>query len=480
MKFVDFETFCADGQLIGEPISKPWSVFYAAIDGLPLDEEGIEMFRACTGRDRYEPRVYTEATAITGRRSEKTSSGMKYLLWKAMTGKFRSVGASPMRNPILRIPIICQDLRVARDVKSTAESYVRNSTVLSDAVAEILTNEIRLENNIAITVYPASKSSTRGLSCPIALLDELAFVTVAGASDIELVRQVKPSMIRFGQERRLLKLSTPWQKSGVLFSEYSRRDELPDVLVWNASTDYMTPRISLEELQKERAADASYYAREFGAAWVDDIEAFLSATDIDAAVVSGRKELPPLGEGNRYSAAIDASTLTGRDRFVFGISHTDSEKRVVIDVARGWSRAPVPQVCDEIAVICKLYGVKTIFADQYGYAFLAELFRQRGLELKQLAFSARNKPELFLELKTTFAQGKIALLDHPQMLRELRALESKRLSGGGYRIAAPRGEHDDFPCLLALLINQSTKRTVKPWVAHVMVKEIDGRGWTKI
>ncbi len=82
---IDFDTFCSDPQLIGEPISKPWATFYRAIEGLPLDEEGTEIFRACSGRDRYEPRVFSECTAITGRRSEKTATGLKYLLWKALT-----------------------------------------------------------------------------------------------------------------------------------------------------------------------------------------------------------------------------------------------------------------------------------------------------------------------------------------------------------------------------------------------------------
>lgn len=61
---VDFETFCADPELVGEPLSKPWAVFYRAVDGLPLDEEGEAIFRACTGRDCYKARPYQEATAI--------------------------------------------------------------------------------------------------------------------------------------------------------------------------------------------------------------------------------------------------------------------------------------------------------------------------------------------------------------------------------------------------------------------------------
>src|ERR1700679_1923098 len=82
---IDFETFCADPQLINEPISKAWATFYRAVEGLPLDEESVDIFRACSGRDSYEPRVFSECTAIAGRRSEKTSTGLKYLIWKSLT-----------------------------------------------------------------------------------------------------------------------------------------------------------------------------------------------------------------------------------------------------------------------------------------------------------------------------------------------------------------------------------------------------------
>lgn len=46
----DFETFCDDPQLLGEPISPAWVTFYRAVEGLPLDEEGEELFCRCTGK----------------------------------------------------------------------------------------------------------------------------------------------------------------------------------------------------------------------------------------------------------------------------------------------------------------------------------------------------------------------------------------------------------------------------------------------
>lgn len=453
----DFETFCRDRQLVAEPISKAWATFYRAVEGLPLDEEGVELFRQCTGRDRYEPRTYVECTGVCGRRSEKTSTALKYLIWKSLFagwerhGSWLSRAARTVRR--LRVPIIAQDTRISNDILRTAESLVLDSPVVRQEVADVRVREVVFRNGVSLIVLPASKASVRGLSCPACFLDEVAWIRLEGADDKELVRQVKPSMIQFGGARRLLKFSTPWlSDSGVIVDDFKNRAERPDVLVWQASTMLMTPRISREELEKERQADPVYFSREYEAIFSSgDLEAFLPGPDIAAAVRTWR-ELAP-GSAPYYVAALDASGLTGGDRFTFGIASSDANGATV-SVLRGWRRAPVGEVLDEIASLCRQFRIRDVEADQYSYTFLAELLRQRGVQLTQLAFTARSKPELYFDLKNALSQGKISLPDHPEMVRELRALQALRTSGGNYRIGAPRGQHDDYVTVLALLANR--------------------------
>jgi hypothetical protein len=457
MKRVDFETFCADGQLIGESISKPWATFYRGIESLPLDEESTEIFRICTGRDSYEPRVYTEATAIAGRRSEKTSTCLKYFIWKILTDK---VWASK-RNEELRIPIICQDMRIARSIKKSAESYLLNSPLLRNEVAENLASEIRFKNGTSLVCYPASWRSTRGISGPGAILDELAFVAIDGASDVELVRQVKPIMIRFGGAARLLKLSTPWQKSGVIYDELSHRDERDDLLVWQAGTAYMTPRVSSELLEKERQADPIYFAREYEAMFTDDSTNLIPPEDINLAVRDGIREQPFVEAlKSSYICCADASGLSGKDSFTFGIAHRTvrgEQVGVSLDALRDWNRRGVKEVCDEIALTMKAYSLKTIFLDQFGFSFLQELLAQRGIEALQMAWSNANKTDIYLELKLALAQGTLKLLQHESSLRQLRFLGAKKTSGGAFLIGAPRGQHDDYCSVIAMLNSKLRK-----------------------
>jgi hypothetical protein len=239
-----------------------------------------------------------------------------------------------------------------------------------------------------------------------------------------------------------------------------------DLLVWQASTATMTSRIPAAELERERLADPVYFRREYLAEFTSDLEQFIPAVDIESAI-GNWKELPPV-KGNFHVMALDASGLTGGDKFTCGGGHSE-KSGFVVDFMRGWSREGVAHVCDEIASLAKMYGVTNIVADQYSFTFLAELLRQRGIGLEQLAFSARSKAEIYFDLKSYLAQGAFRLPRHEEMIRELRALESTRLSGGNYRIGAPKGMHDDYVTVLALLANK-VKRSVsrEPWSEYLV------------
>jgi hypothetical protein len=53
-------------------------------------------------------------------------------------------------------------------------------------------------------------------------------------------------------------------------------------------------------------------------------------------------------------------------------------------------------------------------------------------------------------LKEQLRTGQVELLDHPESLKELRALESRITGSGHMQVTAPSGFHDDFADILAL------------------------------
>jgi len=75
-------------------------------------------------------------------------------------------------------------------------------------------------------------------------MDEVAFFRLEGQAnaDVEVQASVRRGMIAF-PTTRLLKISTPYMRSGVLFEDHKRgfgQDD-PDLLVWCATSLLMNP-----------------------------------------------------------------------------------------------------------------------------------------------------------------------------------------------------------------------------------------------
>jgi hypothetical protein len=446
---VSFAAFCRD--VLDEPISPAWAVAYKAFDGESLTAPEVEIWRTLTGGEAYEPRDTHELVAVKGRRAHGTKTATKFLAFKIHTGDYRKFAAKGDR---LHVPVIAQSRDVAREIMSYLSAFYQQTELRSE-VCEILKGSIELKNGFVISVQTCSYRAPRGISAPLGLLDEVGVWRVEGSDiDKEVVRSLTPAQIQF-PTRKLILLGSPWVKAGVLYERWERRSEGGDRLVVHCPTPLMNPLIPAEELAREQQADPQNYRREFLAEWLDDVDQFLLDSDVTAAIRQGVREAPPTDVFKGcYSAAMDASGLTGKDKFTLAIGHSVSKtsgQRVSLDAVRGWSRQAVAVVCDEVAALLKTYGLKSVVADQFGFTFLCELLSQRGIEVIQLPFTARSKPEIFLDLKIGLSQGRLGLLDHAESLRELRMLESKRTSGGHYTISAPRGQHDDFACVIALL-----------------------------
>src|SRR5207245_2144743 len=267
--------------------------------------------------------------------------------------------------------------------------YLTRSRVLSTLVEDVLASEIVLINGITITCFPCTLRSLRGWSMPAGVMDEVAFYRLEGQADadVEIQASIRRGMIAF-PTTRLVKISTPYMRGGVLFDDFKRgfgQDD-PDLLVWKASSLVMNPvTITAKRLEQARRLDPARFAREFEAEFAEDLDAFLPAAWVDQAVMPSRHELPPRNDVS-YVAAVDPSG-GGADAFTLAIVHAEgkvSERRIVQDVMRGWSRrgnesTDLEGVVKEIAGICKRYRLSSVSGDRYAVAWIRERFRAEGI-----------------------------------------------------------------------------------------------------
>ena len=365
--------FATDPQLLDLSLSPAQETLLRSIYGLPLTGERIDLFHECTGRSELPTAPFAEATVIAGARSGKDSRvAAPIVLYEALFGGHQQHLA---RGERAVIPLVAQDQRATR----VAFSYIRDgatqSSLLAGQVADVLAFELELTNGVRIACFPSTLRSLRGWSMPAGVLDELAFFRLAGSAnaDVEVQASIRRGMVSFPQTR-LVKISTPYMRSGILYDDFVRAfgQNDPDLLVWRASTTLMNPTIKAERLARERRLDASRYSREYEGEFGEDIDAFLPTAWIDDAIRPGRYELPPR-DRVRYHAAVDPSG-GGPDAFTLAIAHAEGaghKAKIVLDLILGWSRkgsnsVDLTGVVNQIAGILTRFRVRQVTGDRYG------------------------------------------------------------------------------------------------------------------
>ena len=201
----------------------------------------------------------------------------------------------------------------------------------------------------------------------------------------------------------------------------------------------MNPSISERFLERERDKDPEAYQREYGAQFSDSISSFLSREAIDACVVEGRRELPPVG-GITYSAFVDPSGGS-KDSMTLAVAHRDGG-RGVLDCLRERKPPFSPEsVVQEFADVLKSYRSSTVTGDRYAGEWPRERFRVHGINYQ---IAEKNRSELYLELLPAINSQTIELLDNQRFVSQLVGLERRTSRAGKDSVDHGPGAHDDL------------------------------------
>ena len=450
----DIIQFVTDPQLLGLNLSPAQEVLLRAIYGLPLTPTQRDLWYLCTRREQYPACPFNEVTILAGARAGKDSRiAAPIICYEALLGGHEHQLSKGERGVI---PLVAQDARATKIAFSYIRDYLTSSPILKAQVVDILSSEITLANGLSISCFPSTLRSLRGWSIPAGVLDELAFFRLEGAadSDAEIQASIRRGMLAFASTR-LVKISTPYLKGGVLYDDFERAfgQDDADLLVWRAPSVLMNPSLRAERLAREQRLDPLRYRREYEAEWLDDVDAFLPAAWVDAAVVTDRRELPRR-DGMRYFGTVDPSG-GGADAFALEVSHVEGEgdaRTLVVDALRSHRRvgqqAPdLAGVVREYAEVLRAYGLTQVLGDRYSGAWVQQAFAEAGIHY---VASQTDKSQAYLALQPWFATGRVELPDHPALARELKNLERRPRPGGRDLVDHPRGQHDDHANVLAL------------------------------
>jgi hypothetical protein len=496
----DIVTFTEHRDWLGLEISSPQRALLKASYGLELTAEEMVHFRQCTGRT-IDPRInFPTVVVIAGARAGKDSRLVGPIaLYETVFGSHKlSKGETGT------IGLYAQGTTAAGVTFGYISKYATESPKISELVkGEALRSSIALDTAtgpFTIRTFPATRIAGRAYSFPVAVLNESAFYRFEGAAnaDTEILTSVRRGMLNF-PKRKLLIVSTPYAKQGILYDHFTRfygREDSKDVLVWRAPTTYMNPSITAERLEEERRVmDPSHFAREYLAEFIDDASAWLPSELIEQAVDIGTSERPSL-PGIKYTMAIDASGA-GACAFAVSIGHVEDQGDgtivVVQDVLRSFTKPPsgklnLRAVVREILGLAAAYNhIEVAFSDRYAGQWPLQSFEEEAATLG-MRFTLQDptlmrrqdtvrlsKSDAFRETAPLFRTNRIRLVDSPSQVRELRNLEA-RPTENGIKIGKPmvRGELDDQATAMATMASMlSIKRKPGGFVPGVVVMKKD-------
>jgi hypothetical protein len=443
--------FIEHPQLLNDQsLSAPQITILKSVYGMELTEGELIIYRRGTGHEIYDAKPCEEATLIIGRRGGKTTLAVYIVIYEAIRDHGLPEGEEGY------IVIIAKDLKQARRVFRIIREKFRRSPVLSKLVKKVTRDEIVLHTNVVISCFPPNHESVRGRNLIAVIADELAFWSQdewAASPAEEVLAALRPGMATV-RDTKLLKISTPYGKIGIIWQEFTRRAEL-DFPVWQLPSIEMNPTLRGERLEREQHRDETKYRREYLAEFTDSVTNWIPPEFIDHCIVRGRAELPPR-QGVRYVAALDAATR-GSD-FAFAIVHKTPDDGVVVDYVQTWTPSKTkdtplliePILC-QIRGVLDRYGTNHIIGDQ----FYSDAIRQQFLKIQiicdKFEFTAASRSGLFTNLRDLLTERKLELLDDPKLIGQLRNLRQEQRPSG-YVDVRPVGGKDDSAVVVALAV----------------------------
>jgi hypothetical protein len=426
-----------------------------AIYGLPLTAEELEVFGRASGRHDYVAAEAREATIIAGRRAGKTS---KIAARLAIYESVRDHGLPPGEEGF--VMVLAPTISQARIAFRFILGDLRRSPTLSKRIISTTKDEIRLDNGITIGCYASTYDGVRGRTVVAAICDEVAFWsqddTAANPAE-EVLAALRPAMIAV-RNPKLLKISTPYCKYGMLWEEYQRRSEL-DYPVLQLSSFELNPTLDPALLDRERHRGEDYFQREYLAQFVEVVNGWIVPELLEPCVVRGRYQLPYTPEG-RFMTVMDPALV--HDDFAFAVLRLTSDGRIVLHRVVRWSgtkTAPLgcDDVLDQVRSVLAEYRINSVTGDQYCSELIRQQLEKRGIYYQVRNFDARTRPEIFANLRYLLSQRRIELLDSPELLQELRSLQEHRTDRGQVDIRPASGGKDDLAVVVALAASELCK-----------------------
>ncbi len=444
--------------------SPAWVAAVRAIYGT-LQPADLPMFETIAGG--IEPPVggATDVLIVAGRRGGKSETIARLATFECVYGG-HEVALAP--GQVGLFAVISPTKEQSQEILNFARGLASLSAVKRH-VQSITTRGVLFRNGLEIRVVVCDDVAVSGPTLVGCVADEFAKWPgqESGTPDTAILKSLRPALapLRGAPPRRFIGITSAFLDEGVAYETDTAcyGVEGAPTLVMRGTTEQFNPNISAGWLAGERK-DLSAFEREYLSIWKSGITTgWFGDENISQCIETGRQR-STFRAGFEYVAAIDAAFRV--DTFALAIGHGEADGFARLDRVCAWtptSGAPL-NVDETIGNVCRVmkgYGLTTALADQFSIAPLAALFRQRGVHLREIAWTPKSKPERFWRVRDGLAAKTISLVDDGPTIREFRAIQQRVLRTGGEQFEAKRG-HDDRVHAAVMALSEILQSASRP------------------
>jgi hypothetical protein len=444
-----------------------WKSVLKAMDALPMTADEVAFFKSIAGGRNPPTRPVREFYAACARRTGKDSAASVVV---AHGGAFFSQ-QSRLR-PGERASVLCVacDQSQASIILNYVRSYFTDIPVLRSMVTRETKTGLELSNGVDITVATNDFRSIRGRAILLAVLDECAFYRSENSAspDIEVYNAIRPALASIPGSR-IIGISSPYQKRGLLWSKYKQHfgQDDNDVLVIQSDVRTLNPTISEEFVRKALEEDPAAARAEVLGEFRDDVGGWLDVATIEGSVDAGVAVRPPqLSRSDiRYVAGVDPAGGVGTDSFTAAVAHKEPDGEILLDALLEIRPKYLPTIAvEQVAGLLKSYGLSRVVGDRYSAGWVIESFARHGI---RYVHSDRDRSAVYADCLPIFTSGRAAILDNRRLVSQFAGLERRVSPGGRDRIDhGTRGGHDD--CANSAAIAMTLAAAEKPAMKFTM------------
>jgi hypothetical protein len=430
-------------QLAGESWQKHKTILLVS-EGEELSRKEADDYKEMSGGRDYVPGIRPdEIWWCKGRRAGGTITMAIKAAYVALAHG-HAINARLAPGERASIPMLGSVKIQARKGHQYLSGIFQHIELFQEYLQGITAETISLNNNIDFEIRVNDFKSIRGITSPLAIIDEIAFFDQQNSAnpDSEVLNALRPSLASL--RGQMMIVSSPYARNGELFINYQKYfgpEGDPLVVFVKGSTRYFNPTIDERIVQRATERDPLSARCEFGGEFRDDCEAFINRELIESLVVPDRIRLP-YDRNVSYQAFVDPSG-GGADGFCLSIAHMERDEKIIIDVLDEIQGGNPEVAVARHAQTILAYGMCECTGDKYAGHVYENLFRKYGVQYR---FAEHSKTELYGNALPLMNASRVELLDHKKLVDQLAGLE-RRVPRGSNRESIDHkqiaGCHDD-------------------------------------